>query len=215
MAKIPDRAENQRRFLTLELADRRAIIRAVNRGQVMESRKLASIAVGVARRQQRFWKRAWLLGPVVGLAQTLFPDVTLMAAAANTVVGTALLALVSWFWHRRARQSEELNLVQAGARRDVDQDPRTARSQGAGDTKGASSTTVAGRWRSFGRKRGATPSSDSDDATPRPRGHLPGRGGDEASAAYADDALMDDDDRGARSTPPTQRPYRPRGRKRR
>lgn len=180
VAKIPDQNENRRRFAMLEMADRRAIIRAVNRGEVMEERKLAIIAVGVARRQQRFWKRAWLLGPAVGILQPLFPDVTLAAAAINTAVTTALLVLLSWHWHRRALQAEARNLERVGASR-IDPGPR------------------AGGGRA------------------RRRRHLPGHGRGDADAGPHTNVRAADGHaiEATGPTPPTHRPHRPRGRKRR
>lgn len=183
MAKIPDKAEMQRRFMTLELRDRRRVIRAVNRGHAIDDRKLAVVTVGVARRQQRFWKWAWVLGPVVGMLQALFPDVTVQAAAVNSVIATGLLALLSLYWFTRARRAEHLNLELAGA----------ARTSAATSDK----TQRTGR---------------------RPRAHLPGRGGGgggSTDTADAGDTPDPTDRESAQPQLPAQRPYRPRGQKRR
>ncbi len=108
MARIPDRKEHARRFAELPLADRRKIGRAVNRGQPVEKRAHAVFAVGVARRQQRFWRYAWLLGPVIGLAQLPFVEVE--AALFNLAFGTLVLGAMAAYWHWRARQAEAANL---------------------------------------------------------------------------------------------------------
>lgn len=109
MARIPDKKEHARRFAELPLQDRRAIGRAVNRGRAVEKRAHAVHAVGVARRQQRFWRFAWLLGPAIGLIQIPFVD--LEAALFNLAVGTLVLGAMSAYWHWRARQAEAANLA--------------------------------------------------------------------------------------------------------
>lgn len=108
MATIPDRAEHQRRFAALDTADRREIIRSVNRGREVEKRKLAPLAVGVARRQKRFWKYAWLVAPAMALVQLLFvpPDLVIMSG----VVSTLTLGAMAFFFWRRAARAEHLNL---------------------------------------------------------------------------------------------------------
>jgi hypothetical protein len=195
VAKIPDKAEHQRQFAGLAVSDRRAIIRSVNRGRAVDQRKLAPLAVGVARRQRRFWRVAWLLGPVVGLT-SLFGTTDLMVALLNSAVATLALALMSWFWYSRARRAEALNLELAQSRRDRE------RSHAQADDEGPS-------------------------AAQRFRSHLPGKGGGNgqgqpASRAGAEDAGDRDTQGSTRARkdpvttpPPGQRPYRPRGRKRR
>lgn len=115
MAQIPDKKENARRFAELSLQDRREIGRAVNRGRAVEKRSHAVIAVGVARRQQRFWRFAWLLGPILGLIQ--LPFIEFEAAMVNLVLGTVMLGGMAAYWSWRARQSEAANLAVAGSRR--------------------------------------------------------------------------------------------------
>ncbi len=111
MANIPDRDEHRRRFAGLDTAERRSIIRAVNKGQAVEKRKHAPLAVGVARQQQRFWKWAWVVGPVIGLVQL---RAGWQAAAVNGVLGTLFLASICWFWIRRAKSAEAANLARMG-----------------------------------------------------------------------------------------------------
>lgn len=108
MVQIPDKKEHARRFAELPLADRREIGRAVNRGRAVEKRAQAVLAIGVARRQQRFWRWAWLLGPIIGIVQ--LPFVELEAALFNLVFGTLVLGGMSAYWHWRARQAEAANL---------------------------------------------------------------------------------------------------------
>jgi hypothetical protein len=113
-ARIPDKHEHRRRFAGLETSERRSIIRSVNKGQAVEARKHAPLAVGVARQQQRFWRLAWLVGPVIGLVQLRGGW---EVAVVNGVLGTLFLAMISWFWYRRAQRAEQANLDRMGAKR--------------------------------------------------------------------------------------------------
>jgi hypothetical protein len=192
VAKIPDKAEHQRRFAGLDFADRRAIIRAVNRGQVLEDRKLAALAVGVARRQQRFWRVAWLIGPALGLLQLLYADV--QVALINGGIGTLTVGGLSLWWYTRARRAEQLNTEAVEGGR-PGRDGSTSRRSSGG----------AGR-------------ADGVDGS-RPRGHLPGRrsarGGPSAIDAPGNATPDDAADTAPGPLPPGERPYKPRGRKRR
>lgn len=114
MADTPSREEHRRRFGALETSQRRAIIKAVNKGRAVEKRKHAPLAVGVARQQQRFWRWAWVVGPVIGLVQL---RAGWQVALVNGMLGTLLLAGLCWFWIRRARRAEEANLQRMGRKR--------------------------------------------------------------------------------------------------
>jgi hypothetical protein len=117
VAKIPDRDEHRRRFAALSFADRRAIVKAVNRGQLVEKRKHAPLAVVVARRQQRIWRWGWIAGPLIGLAQL---GVSVEAALINAVIGTLTLGGLARFWYLRAARAEAANLALAeGRKRDA------------------------------------------------------------------------------------------------
>jgi len=107
MAKLPDKAEHQRQFAALDFADRRAIVKSVNRGKPVEIRRHAPIAIGVALRQIRFWRWAWLVGPAIGLVQLIFapPEVALT----NAVLATAILFVMAWILTRRAQRSIAAN----------------------------------------------------------------------------------------------------------
>jgi hypothetical protein len=137
----------------------------VNRGQLLEDRKLAALAVGVARRQQRFWRLAWLMGPALGLVQLTYLDP--QVALLNAAIGTLTIAgLAAWFY-LRARRAEQLNVAFVEG--------------GSGGN--------------------------------RPRRHLPGRAG---TAPATPDEDPDEQRPSATTTVPAgERPYRPRGRKRR
>jgi hypothetical protein len=113
-ARVPDRQEHRRRFAALDVAERRAIIRSVNKGQAVDKRKHAPLAVGVARQQQRFWRWAWVVGPVIGLVQLRSGW---QIALINGALGTIFLVGICWFWISRAKRAEEANLGLLGKRR--------------------------------------------------------------------------------------------------
>jgi len=124
VAKIPDKAEHQRRFAALDFAQRRAIVRAVNRGQVVDVRKHAPLAVVLARRQQTLWRWAWLMGPAIG---AFYLRSGWELALANTLFSTLVLGAVARFWYLRARRAEAANLALAeGRRREAKEISQTA-----------------------------------------------------------------------------------------
>lgn len=111
---MPSREEHRRRFAALPTAERRSIVRAVNKGRAVERRKHAPLAVGVARQQQRFWRWAWLAGPLIGLVQL---GSGWQAAVLNAAVGALLMGGVSAFWVRRAHRAETANLERLGRKK--------------------------------------------------------------------------------------------------
>ena len=104
------------RFALLDRHERRAIMRAVNRGMPMERRRDAELAVGVARRQQRFWSRAWLLGPAIALVQALVTPIGWLEGLLLAAWGTVLLGMMAAWWWTRARRAELENLRAIGGR---------------------------------------------------------------------------------------------------
>jgi hypothetical protein len=154
-------------------------MRAVNRGKAVEVRKHAPLAVLVARRQQRFWKWSWLLGPVLGAVQLAIVPVEV--AVFNAGLATLGLLAFSVFWYRRAARAERLNLELSEGRR---------RSSSSGGS--VAGGHLPGQERRRGRKAAAAePPTPEDTAGPSVAGDDP------------DQPL------------PGQRPYRPRGQKRR
>jgi hypothetical protein len=188
VAKSFDRAEQQRRFMALETKQRRAVMRAVNRGQAVEVRTHAPMAVAVAQRQLKFWKWAWLLGPALGAFQLLV--VPLEAALLNAGLATLGLGVVSFIWYRRADRAERLN-------RDIFEGRRAP---GPGGAVSDTGTHLPGeRPRPKRSSRGAS------------SGEVPGGDHTRPTAGAAND------ERASGSPPavPGLKPYRPRGRKRR
>lgn len=235
MADLPDRNEHQRRFMALDNAERRTIIRAVNRGQAVEVRKHAPLAVGVARRQQRFWRWAWVFGPImVAVNVALVP---LEVALLNGALVTLALGAASTFWFRRAKRAEALNLAIVGGKRP----PRATTGERAADARAATTTSgplggLRARFTRSGRAGAdgsATTTGAGGESRARHAGHLPGerrggtrsasvdgRGGDDrttVAGSATDDPGTDDTEPTGEVAPtvPGTRPYRPRGRKRR
>lgn len=104
------------RFAELDRGDRRAIVRAVNRGIPMAKRRDAELAIGVARRQQRFWSRAWLLGPAIAVVQVAATPIGWQEGLLLAAWGALLLGMMAAWWWTRARRAELENLKVTGAR---------------------------------------------------------------------------------------------------
>ena len=109
--RIPDQDEFARLWQQLPSGDRRRILRAVNRGELLDRRKEAALAVVLARRQQRFWRYAWLMGPLIAVPMALLlPGVEGTGSTiAYGLLGAAVLLVMSVLYTRRARRAEELN----------------------------------------------------------------------------------------------------------
>ena len=104
------------RFSALDRQQRRAIVRAVNRGEPMTRRRDAELAVGVARRQQRFWARAWLLGPAIAVVQVLVTPIGWLEGLLLGAWGALLLGMMAAWWWTRARRAELENVRVIGGR---------------------------------------------------------------------------------------------------
>lgn len=107
MATIPTPDEHRKLWSGLEFKQRRQILKAVGRGQAVQDRRVARIAVGTARQQQRYWRWAWIwgLGPaILVIGQGLAVLVVYM------VLGLLMMGALSWWRLQKARESERLNL---------------------------------------------------------------------------------------------------------
>lgn len=173
MARIPDKRENQRRFAELDTQHRRAIVRAVNRGEPVGVRKHAVLAVGLAERQQRFWRLAWLMGPALGVVQAFAVDP--MVGLVNGLLATFGIAVVSWWFYSRARRAELLNREIAEGRKAPGPRPKPS----GGSTDAGAGTS---RWRVWERftRRGASsaPAGGSTNDGAAGRGDDGSGGGD-------------------------------------
>lgn len=94
-------------WAALPIAERRRISRAVNRGEALHDPTDVQLAVMTARRQQSFWRWAWLLGPALLLFSTGRDLVTFLLSVVITTAATGGLSL---FFLRRARRAEQVNL---------------------------------------------------------------------------------------------------------
>ena len=206
MSTKDERRERQQRFARLDAAERRAIVKAVNRGNPVENRKHAPLAVHIAQRQMRFWKWSWLIGPAVGLIQ--INQLGWVAAVINALMASAFLGAMSAFFYLRARRAEEANLALGDRSR-----PRPRRDAGDGD--GSSGTPAATRkaertprrwW--GGRDRRPQPSSAG-----QPSGHLPGEAAPRGPVEEGGSGTGEGEPGGPGSG--ERRPYQPRGKKRR
>lgn len=109
--RIPDPDTFARRWSAMAVRDRRRVVRAVNRGLLLQDRKEAALAVVLARRQQRFWRIAAIAAPVVSIVVGVLisPGAGLAALIGNAVFGAVVLAGMGLFFFRRAQRAEALN----------------------------------------------------------------------------------------------------------
>ena len=226
MASDDDRQELQRRFSGLTSQQRRAVVKAVNRGRAVETRKHAPLAVHIANRQMRFWKWSWVIGPAVGLLQ--IGQLGPAAAVLNALLATALLGSMSAFFYLRAQRSAQANLELMGGKRPgpgFDR-PATRRFGGRGgrgeaEGKGGTDRDAATTDRAQRSRRRWWGGRDTRPTTSPPSGsagHLPKRPGGQRGTSGAGTGDAPDTSPPRRSQPelpPDRRPYQPRGKKRR
>jgi hypothetical protein len=106
--------EMRDRMAALPLAQRRALVRSINRGQPAPERSQTALAIALAQRQQRFWRLAWLLGPALGVLQLFFAPWQRVLPSA--ISGSAMLGAMSLWWWARARRAEQANRTVLEAR---------------------------------------------------------------------------------------------------
>jgi len=205
-----ERRERQQRFARLDAPERRAIVKAVNRGLPVDTRKHAPLAVHIAQRQMRFWKWSWLIGPAVGLIQ--INQLGVVAAIINALMASAFLGAMSAFFYLRARRAEEANLALSDRKRPASRREETTGTERATATDDAKGRRTPRRWWG-GRDR-------RPDATMgrQPGGHLPGEASPRPAADTdaSDESGTASDGAGEGGAPNSdRRPYQPRGKKRR
>lgn len=218
MSTKDERRERQERFARLDAVERRAIVKAVNRGNPVENRKHAPLAVHIAQRQMRFWKWSWLIGPAVGLVQ--INQLGLIAAVINALMASAFLGAMSAFFYLRARRAEEANLALSDRKRSA---PRRDDSRG-GDraaAKGKDTNTAADKdaktERTPRRWWGGRDQRPQTTTGHQPSGHLPGETPRRRPPAQdpAPGSASGDGDPDTSGPTGDRRPYQPRGKKRR
>lgn len=106
VVRLPEKAAFDKKWRSMTWGQRREVLRTVGRGQAMRKRSDARLAVMAARQQQRYWKWAWVIGPVVSLM--LIPN--WVAVVVNAAVISAVTGAFAFWKYRRATESEAANL---------------------------------------------------------------------------------------------------------
>lgn len=106
MTEIPSKERYQSLWGELDFSERRRIMRAVNKGEALDDRRDAALAVVTAERQERLWSWIWLIGPLSAL---LFLGEGLTAFLVNAVLVTAVTGGLSWWRVRRVRRAAARN----------------------------------------------------------------------------------------------------------
>lgn len=164
MPRIPDDDTYRERWSSMSVKDRRHIVKAVNKGKVLDDRGEAALAVVLAQRQQSFWRWAWVAGPLVSLINI---GAGWAAYAVNALISTIILGALCLWRYRRMQQSEERNRAHATGRRPSPQ------GDGGGEAAGVDGDDPGGR------PRGHTPAKDESDGPALPpdaKGVRPGAG---------------------------------------
>lgn len=113
---LPRGADFRKEWDRLDRDGRRRVRQAANRGEAAGTKREASLAAAMAVNQQRMWRWAWLIAPVV-VAALRWPDGWLVMLA-NFGVGLVIFGLMALFFYRRAQRAERANReVLAGKRK--------------------------------------------------------------------------------------------------
>lgn len=119
-SKLLSREDYQARWVAASFSDRRRIMRSVSRGTQAASVSDAQLVVPSARRQQTFWRWAWLMGAVPGL--TVLGEGP-QVFVANLLMGLFLMGALSVWKFSRAKRAEQANLALLGVVADEDEEP--------------------------------------------------------------------------------------------
>jgi len=98
------------RWGALTRADRLRLMKALRQGTELQDRVEAATVVQEARRQVRYWRLIWLLGPAAALFQL---DQGAAAVIGAVVAGAAVTGGLAVWQIRRARRAEAINLAVA------------------------------------------------------------------------------------------------------
>jgi hypothetical protein len=126
MTTAPDPlARHRKAWSRYSRADRRRIMRAVNRLEPLADPAEAALAVFFARRQRRMWTRFGWVYPLIPALVALPRG--WQAVAVNAAVGAVLVVAIGAAFVWRARRSEQIQLevVHAAQRRKRSGSPRT------------------------------------------------------------------------------------------
>jgi hypothetical protein len=104
---LPTGPEFRKEWARLDKEGRRRVRRASNRAEPAANRREAALAASMAVNQQRMWRVAWLVGPVL-VALMRFAD-GWQVMLANLAVGLVIFGLMAAFFYRRAQKAERVN----------------------------------------------------------------------------------------------------------
>lgn len=105
--QLPAGGDFRAQWASLDREGRRRVRRAANRARPAGNRKEAGLAAAMAVNQQRMWRWAWIVAPVV-LALLRIPD-GWVAVVANLAAGVAVFGFMAWAFTRRAAKAEAIN----------------------------------------------------------------------------------------------------------
>ena len=105
--QLPAGDDFRTQWTSLDRAGRRRVRRAANRARPASNRKEAGLAAAMAVNQQRMWRWAWIVAPVV-LALLRIPD-GWAAVLANLAAALAVFGLMALYFRRRASKAEAIN----------------------------------------------------------------------------------------------------------
>jgi hypothetical protein len=104
---IPDPGEYRAALRRVDKGARRRVLRAVNFGQRLEDPHEAALAVAAARWQRRFWRRMWVVGPLI--AVLLRAGQGVQAMLADAFVATIVFVAMALVFLRQAHRAERSN----------------------------------------------------------------------------------------------------------
>lgn len=104
---LPQGAEFRKQWDRLDRDARRRVRQAANRGKPAANKREAGLAAAMAVNQQRMWRWAWIVGPV--LLSLLRIGDGWQIVVGNFAVGLIVFGLMALFFRKRARVAEEVN----------------------------------------------------------------------------------------------------------
>ena len=147
--KIPEGQAYRDAWAALDRDARRRVRRAVNRGQALDNRAEARVAVALARSQRSFWRWGWIVGPGIVLAFTIREEWPVVLA--NVGMVAVVVGAMSLYFNRRARRAEAANLAIVDRRKASKKQPRAGdEPPGDGKPPGAPTSKRSGKRKQRG-----------------------------------------------------------------
>lgn len=104
---LPTAEQFRKEWDRLDKDGRRRVRQCANRAQPAPNRREAALAAAMAVNQQRMWRWAWLLGPVV-IALLRVPD-GWQVMLANFGLGLVIFGLMAKYFSYKAHKAERVN----------------------------------------------------------------------------------------------------------